>query len=285
MLEDYQEKMARGELDSELTYAEYEQMCEFMEEKTLFAESGFNLKDRSALHNIQLGLFWYLLDVLHVFGLASLSASSNDYVTPSLASQRLLGQANYYYLRLLLDHYYCLDQIETRIEVIARAPPVDLYEFYKKFATKNFKPETLHSICDSLRHCFGINIIVNTTISDSMHPTSLDDGYSGTRAPGVADSEMSGVYLARGLIYKNAVTPEQMARFNRQPYADFSGQTGAPAGAEIATIPIGHRFRFGPITGKVNEVNSALCRGGGARPWTKPVLDTHWRHTTLAHLF
>lgn len=283
--ETYNQKVASGEVPQSTTFAEYREAAlrenEAMCEKSLFVREGFNLKDKSALHNIQLGLFWYLIDVLHVFGLASQSASSNDYVTASLTSKRLLGQANYYYLRLLMDHYFCLDQIETDIEVVASSR-VDLFLFYSKFS-KNFKPEQMGSICETLRHNFGIHIIVQTPLSD-MCSTSLDDGYSGVRNNGVNETaDLSNIYFAYGLIEKSSVSPEQGLRFRSQPYKQFP-ETASPEEV-VSSIPLGHRFGFGPITAKAHEAIAALCLNKPIKPWTKPVLSTDWRNTTLARLF
>ena len=287
ILEMYQEKVATGEIDpNETPFEDFERIqleSENMNEKSLFVKEGFDLKNKSTLHNILLGLFWYLLDVLHVFGLASLSASSNDYVTASPASARLLGQANYYFVRLLLDHHYCLDQIETDIQVIAKAR-IDLYEFYIKAAPKSFKFEMMTSICETLRVCFGIHIVVNTpmTASNPQYPSTIDDGYSDVRGAGINETELTGVYFAYGLIKKSEATPQQIARFGRQHYARF---TNATTRQVMASIPPGHRSGFGPITSKVHDTISALCQGMPVEPWTKPVLTNDWRHTTLAHLF
>lgn len=285
MLEKYYDDIRDGTIGADVSYEEYEINQENSEnfcEETLFVKSGYNLKTRSALHNIQLGLFWYLVDVLHVFGLANLSASSNNYVTASLMSQRILGKANYYFLRVLLDHYHCLDTIESNIEVIARAEPVDLYEFFTEKSPKSFKPEMLDSICDTFRKCFGIHIVINTPMASSMRPTSLDDGYSGGGS-GLCEGLLSGVYMAHGLVHKTKLTAEQTERFAKQPYRKFNSHD--PPNAELKSIPIGRRFGFGPLTSKVNEVITALCRGTFVQSLTKPLLVSDWSNLSLATFF
>lgn len=286
-LDKYYEDIQDEKIDGDkVSFEEYERLaeenCENFREETLFVKSGFDLKNRSALHNIQLGLFWYLVDVLHVFGLANLSASNNNYVTASYVSQRLLGKANYYFARVLFDHYYCLDTIESNIKIIARSERVDLYEFFTEKVPKSFKPEMMSTICDTLRKCFAIHIEINTPMTSSIHPTSLDDGFSGSGA-GLSEGHLSGVYMAHGLVHKTKLTADQIERFAKQPYSKFSADD--PPDAELKSIPIGRRYCFGPLTPKVNEVITALCRDTPVQSLTKPLLVSDWSNLTLATLF
>lgn len=256
-------------------------------ERSIFSRNGLNLFDKQTLHNIQVGLFWYIIDTLHVFNLGKLNASEHDYVNASYASQRYLGQANYFYLRLLMEHYYFLDQIEIEIGVIYQAPPVDLVEFYSAHAPKSFKPEMIGNICRILTECFNIIIDSPVTNFDIQQQINTWSGESD------ADQQIrTGLYCARGLVKKSECTSAQLERMRKQPYVDLSKTTVTTIldshllEHQIErTIPIGQVFQFGKtIKPFVYKAVLDLCTGTKVHPLAKPLFSKNWKNRTLTDL-
>jgi hypothetical protein len=76
---------------------------------SLFRQLNFDFKNEEVNKKIQCGLVYYLLDTIHVFDLANLNSSFHEHIVSSYANKRLLGKANYPFLQLLLDKYFCFD--------------------------------------------------------------------------------------------------------------------------------------------------------------------------------
>lgn len=281
------DNFAACDTNMERKFEEFEQDAarnhkkESEDRKSLFGKHGFNLNNRQALLNIQLGMFWYILDTAHVFHLGNLSATNNDYVTASLAAQRQLGQANYFYLRLLLEHYFCLDQFETDASVIYSAERVDLAEFYSTKAPKSFRPEMLPGICEILRTCFDIFIEIN-------HNSDYDSIMQPNTGEIISFSEnQQCMYFARGLIPKNQLTAEQSEKVRKQPYIDLRKEERRQSDRAdvLFSIPIGHRYGFGDcIDDQMYTVISRLCRGEKVEANMCPLVTSTWRNTTVTDL-
>lgn len=187
-----------------------------VEEESLFKKKNYNIKSEQTVNCIRRGIFFYLLDVIHVFDLAGLSATSNDYMQTSLANQRILGSANNAFANVLFDKYCVLDQIYTRPGDIYdhEAPPVDLAVFfYENMHASKLNGVSLDSVCNFLDSCFGIQItktqpqafssLANVS-PDSDQPTTSSQKNNNPWATEI------GKYLASGLLLKKELHGNQV---------------------------------------------------------------------------
>lgn len=176
---------------------------------SLFAKKNFDIKDEQTIQCIQRGLFLYILDVMHVLELAALSATSNDYMLPSMANQRLLGAANNPFARVLFDKYCFLDQIYTYPnDIINCQSQVDLATFfYENMNVNKLCGISLDSVCGFLESCFGV--IITKQTSDLSVSDISNQQQQRVVNPWAGDV---GKYIASGLIPKNKLSLEQVFR-------------------------------------------------------------------------
>lgn len=102
--------------------------------ETLFTQYKFDIKDEKVRKAIRRGILFYLLDTIHVFDLASLNASSNDYIESCVANRRLLAAANNIFFKALFEKYICADEFVSSYEEmeIYEEKSLDLAVFFIK---------------------------------------------------------------------------------------------------------------------------------------------------------
>lgn len=188
-----------------------------VEEESLFKRKSYNIKNEQTVNCIRRGIFFYLLDIIHVFDLAGLSATNNDYIQTSLANQRILGAANNAFASVLFDKYCVLDQIYTRPGDIynQQAPPVDLAVFfYENMHASKLNGVSLDSVCNFLDSCFGVQITkTQTPAYGSLINISPDDGSSSIPTSQKSTNPWAteiGKYMASGLLLKKELHGNQV---------------------------------------------------------------------------
>ncbi len=249
------------------------------EYESLFKSKGYDIKNVSA--QIDRGLLFYMLDIMHVFNLANLNASNHDYIVSSPANKRILGTANYVFLRLLLETYVCYDEISNDMAEIASLPAVDLGAFFMNAQLPKGARISMPDICNNLETCFGIYIEkTDSSALDELAELALP---SDDKQPAV--DFMVGKYRALGLKKKNQLSAREEELFsNPNRLYEISGSQDLEFSL-TDEIPIAHRFDFGrEIKTTFYETVQALVTGDTVKPLQKPLVANEYTNKTLNDL-
>jgi hypothetical protein len=73
--------------------------------ESLIQKNKYDLKNKLVKDRIKKGFLFYLLDVIHVFNLPSLSGSNSQYIHNSISTKRNLAHYNYEIINLIYKHY------------------------------------------------------------------------------------------------------------------------------------------------------------------------------------
>ena len=73
--------------------------------ESLIQKNKYDLKNKLVKDRIKKGFLFYLLDVIHVFNLPSLSGSNSQYIHNSISAKRNLAHYNYEIINLIFKHY------------------------------------------------------------------------------------------------------------------------------------------------------------------------------------
>jgi hypothetical protein len=243
------------------------------------------------MQSIQRGLFFYLLDTIHVFNLAALSATNNDYIQASYANQRLLGAANNIFATTLFDKYVCVDELYYRVEDIRRAQgaPVDLARFfYENMHVSKLTNTSLGTVCDFLSSCFGIEIERRCDVVSNMAIQETERSNQ-PRNPWASDE---GKYLAIGLQARSKLSYEQESLLKTPNRSHDTGPKPRDRSLReleryvYANTPIGHRFIFND-PGLATLIFSAvtdLIDDKKIKPQQIPLVHEQWTHCELNDL-
>ena len=172
----------------------------------LTKQHGIDLKHPLSLLNLQRGLLFYLLDVLHVFNLSGLSSSNNCFILNSFSNTRRSGRENYLILKKLLGSYVFIDEFMTQDEI-------------DTIVSNNYR-HMGNDCCVNLTSFFNRvlpkqKISYNTLASDWYNIFGLDliDGDSSMNILIDNENQTPNLYFARGLFEIDKMSREQTEMF------------------------------------------------------------------------
>lgn len=237
--------------------------------ETLFKTAGFDLSSPAVIDDIILGLLYYLLDVLHVFNLPNLNASSHEMIISPLSSKRALGRANYTPLALLYREYEPVDEYLTdEKEIFETTHNLDLNEYVRKHY-KNTIPFNLQSACESFERHFGIKYTKHVLDSDLMTEPETKFTLHGLKAKREMTDREFGACKNPNIYYDCSTLPKNM---NAKQFVNHY-------------LPKGHRFGFSSdIRSKVFETVKNLIIGERVEPSMKPCISNQYKEVTLKKL-
>ena len=99
-----QDRLKRKEKTLPYFYKKKVDLEQSQETQTLLNKNEYDLKNLYVRNRIKRGLFYYLIDLINVFGLANLSSSTSQYIQSSPCSKRILSSYNYEIVSLILNN-------------------------------------------------------------------------------------------------------------------------------------------------------------------------------------
>lgn len=277
---------------------------------SLLKRANYDIKKPDVAKKIYEGLIYYFLDCIHIFNLANLNATSNDYVESSFANQRALIAASNPFLSALFEKYVCLDQIySTQADIdYHEGERVDLAQFFfENVKTSHLMAISLTKVCEEfVTGCAGIEVerrgaSTGTTFIDGMDSivNFPQQGQSTTTTGNVNpwQSEV-GKFFARGLKLKTQLSYEQEQALKTPNY--LYPMSALPVETDnfkrinldyleehiFRNVPIGHRFFFNDQNFKrqMLTVIYNLCTNGKVIPQQLPLKQSTWIHCELRDL-
>lgn len=292
---------------AEIVYTDRREPCQDPMD-SLLKRANYDIKRPEVAKKIYEGLIYYFLDCIHIFNLANLNATSNDYIESSFANQRALIAASNPFLSALFEKYVCLDQIyKTQADIDGNeGEPVDLAQFFfDNVKTSHLMAISLTKVCEEfVTGCAGIEVerrgvSTGTTFIEGMDSIVNFPQQSNVPSSGNVNPWQSevGKFFARGLKLKTQLSYEQELALkmpNRLYPMDALSEDLDFKRVNLdfledhifQHVPIGHRFFFNDQNFKrqILSVIYNLCTNGKVIPQQLPLKQSTWIHCELRDL-
>jgi len=247
-------------------------------EKTLLRQNNYDLKNELVKHRLKKGLLFYLLDVLHVFDLSSLTNTTCEYLQGSLYSKRLLASYNYDIMSLIRKYYVSYGEIvfdENEIELNTK--PIRLDDILRKNPAFNNLTFNMSEIKDTLEN-LGFKITSRNHIES--------DRYS---LPDLNDSNLVNkpIFYIHGLKSKDSLSGKEKRIIgnpnisNNVILKDLKEFENCNKKFINHHIQIDHRCQFqDDIADQIYDVLSDLVNSKRVKIKKRPKIAKNWRDIT-----
>ena len=237
----------------------------------------FDLKNKLVKQRLKKGFLYYILDIIHVFNLPSLSGTTSQYIQSSTASKRNLALNNCEFMNLIYKHYIPYGEVVfSKQEILKKTKPIRLDDIISKDPLLSKMPLSFNDIRTTLENLgFKVETILKTKEKlDLYHSVQDFDKLNNMNKP---------IYFIYGLKERNLMTPDELAKtanpnkINSVAIKNFEKFKSKKSFIN-SHIQVDHRLKYsGYIEEKMYTVLTALCLGKKIVSDMKPKISQHWK--------
>ena len=267
-------------------------MEKIVKKKTLLEQHGYNLSETTVILQLKRGFLYFILDIIHVFDLPSLSSSNAGYIQNSKSTARQVASCNYPILNTLQKYYTCYGELcFSEEQVCKETQPIRLDEILNRDQKNNSATKhPFQEICGDL-NMLGFTIEAKNESTMPGYEYSMND----------SDSMMP-IFYVYGLKSNENLTSIEM-EIKRKPnlanvvdVCDFESfrvnlEKKNKSLDEInmafiqSHIILHHRTEFsGDVSKVMFQVLTNLVCNKRVSSKLKPKLDTSWRDVNVSDI-
>jgi hypothetical protein len=245
--------------------------------ESLLQMHNFDLKNKLVKERLKKGFLYYILDIIHVFNLASLSGSNSQYIQSSIASKRNLALTNCEIMNLIYKHYIPYGEIGfSQQEILKKTQPVRLDDIINKDPVLAKLPLSFNDIRETLENLgFKVDTILKTQEKlDLYHSVQDFNKLNNMNKP---------IYFVYGLKERNSMTTDELAKranpnkTNNVPIKNFEKFKSNKSFIN-SHIQVDHRLKYsGYVENKMYSVLKSLVFNEKIVSDMKPKISKHWQ--------